>query len=665
MPPAPTTDLVIPVYEGLRHVRSAVMALGRWTDATGARLVVVDDGSSDRTYRAVIDLVDEWWEGEVEVLRNEVNVGFVRTANRGMRCGEAPTVALLNTDALVTPGWLDGLQSCLYSAEDVGIVSPLSNHANLTTMRGYHGVDHLAVAEAVRRVSPRRYPEIHLATGFCLVARRTLLEELDYFDERYGRGYFEEADLCLRAADRGWRTLADDATYVHHHGWGSFGEADRDALMTRNRERFDQRWGPGRHREIQRTVRRQRLFADLEDRVAAALHSAVQARPRREVPRAATRHAARRTGDGPGTSEPTQRVPTSASRTPDRWEAIARTDAAAPSGAGVRDVLVLADDLLVDPHHTHLVQVIDLLAEAGLRVGLATSGRFDPALLAEPCRVRPYVLSGPDELLQDVGTFGLVVATSPATVYDALLLRERDGARIATWFDPQARAVALCWPGEAWAAAVGPTLVDDHLGPAAPWGTGAGRSHDVPLGVCLTTYWPESLDERSGTILVPHDARSGVAATADVGRVVDGLRERGCTVEVYGDGVPGVEVDGVPFVTQEEEARRLRTARLVLEVGPVPGLERLRLRCAASGTPLVAAGPLSRTGPLVPLEDVHVAPRGDTAYAVDLAARLVAGEARDAGAARVASAAARVQQVPIAVEVTALVTAVERILDGG
>lgn len=649
----------MPVYESLRHVRSCIAALARWTEPETARLIVVDDGSSIEAHRAVRELLDEQWHGEMSLLRNEANLGFLRTANRGMQAGSAPAVVLLNSDALVSPGWLEGLLTCLYSSSDVGIASPLSNHGNLTSLRAYYGADYLDIAAAVRRCSLRRYPEIRLATGFCMVVRRELVESLDYFDERYGRGYFEESDLCLRAAELGWRTVADDTTYVHHHGWGSFGVTERDELMARNRELFEERWGDDAHGRLRREVRRQHQFVELERRVAAALSSAAQVQPQRELPRKASRHAARNGPTHGRVSEATQREPTFVRLPLERWRAISAAASCVPSDGWIRDVLFLAPDLVLNPSMTHLLQVIDRLSQSGVAVSLATSGRFDPALFAEPCRLRPFVLSGPDEMIAEVPPHRIVVALGPNTVYDALLLRERDGNPVATWFDPQAGSTVLGWPDEAWAMAFAPTLTSDHFGPIAPTGHVSGRFHRVPFGVCLDTFGRFPMEQPRVGVLIPHDASAGAVATADVRRAVGCLIDLGCSVRLYGDGVSDIEVDVTPFLPQADEAQLLARAAVLLEVAPVAGLERLRLRGAASGTPMIASGPVSSASPLEGLEHLPVVPRGDVPRAAESAARMARDPSTESR--RVASAHEHARRFPIDREVDALVEAIERV----
>lgn len=612
-------DVVVPVFGGLRHVRACLEELRRRTRDVDHRLIVVDDASDAHTHDELERLVADGWGAAGRVLTNERNQGFLRSANRGMRAGSSPVVALLNSDTLPTPGWLSGLTACLHSAEDVGIVCPTSNYSNVTRIDVPYGVDHLRMAAAVRRVSPRDYPDLGLVSGFCLVARRSLLSEMDYFDEVYGRGYYEDADLCLRAQAAGWRVLADDGTYVHHHGWGSFGPDEHDELVAVNRRQFEERWG-NVHRELVQSVRTVRPFAELERRTWLALKDHAQVQPRRRLTSHRSRFVAERARQGRLEPAEHRPPPAAAVHALDEWPDLVRRRPAVPREAD--DVLVLVDDLLVTPFTTDVLHLVDRLARAELEVALATTGSYDAALYSDPCRVRPYVLESHDEAATTLPAHRLVIATSPATVFDAVLLAARDGSRVATWFEPQAAPVRLGWPEEGWASVLAPSLADAHVGPALPRPLSSDvDEHAAPIGVDLDLFRPPTADgHRRAAVVIPYTTASGAAVAADTADAVSRLRSHDVEVTLYGDDLPaehGARV--VPFSPQSHERDLLTAHGALVEIGPVPGLERLRLRCAATATPLVLAGPTGRTCPLEPGAEAAVAPRGDVARSVELA----------------------------------------------
>jgi glycosyltransferase involved in cell wall biosynthesis len=149
-------------------------------------------------------------------------------------------VVLLNSDTIVTPRWLERLIDAAYSSGDVGTVTPLSNHATLCSVpKGFEenllpaGFDVASFAALIEGASERSYPRIPTGVGVCLYIRRALLDDIGFFDAaRFGLGYGEENDFCMRALARGWLHVADDATFIYHAGHRSF-RGSRRALQRR------------------------------------------------------------------------------------------------------------------------------------------------------------------------------------------------------------------------------------------------------------------------------------------------------------------------------------------------------------------------------------------------------------------------------------------------
>lgn len=229
---APLADVhlptvIVPVYNAADEVEACLRSL-RSTLPETAQVLVIDDASPDP---AVASLLDAWrteagraWRFE----RNPRNLGFVGTANRGFRMTPGDVV-LLNSDTLVTPGWLQALARCLGSGRDVATATPWTNNGEIASIPVFCAAnsppaDAAAVARAIAGAGRPRYPALPTAVGFCMAVSRRALEEVGGFDAgRFGRGYGEENDFSLRAEAAGMRNLLCDDAYVVHLGGRSFG----------------------------------------------------------------------------------------------------------------------------------------------------------------------------------------------------------------------------------------------------------------------------------------------------------------------------------------------------------------------------------------------------------------------------------------------------------
>ena len=92
-----------------------------------------------------------------------------------------------------------------------------------------------AIREALASSAVPTYPDLPTGVGFCLYIRRALIDAIGIFDPVFGLGYGEENDLCMRAAQAGFRNVLCDDAFVLHLGGRSF-EGRKADLGTRNME---------------------------------------------------------------------------------------------------------------------------------------------------------------------------------------------------------------------------------------------------------------------------------------------------------------------------------------------------------------------------------------------------------------------------------------------
>ena len=216
--------IVVPIYNAAAALRQCLAALDAHCPAD-QDILLIDDASTDPE---INDLVAEFAHRPgVRLVRHTENQGFVRSANEGFEATDGDVI-LLNSDAVVTEGWLDALLRCANSDPAIATVTPWSNNAEICSIPGLCQAEPVpadpdGLARAIRAVGPAVYPELPTAVGFCMLVRRAALQAVGPFDEAtFGRGYGEENDFCRRAAAVGLRNVLCDDAYVVHLGGASF-----------------------------------------------------------------------------------------------------------------------------------------------------------------------------------------------------------------------------------------------------------------------------------------------------------------------------------------------------------------------------------------------------------------------------------------------------------
>lgn len=195
-----------------------------------AELIVVENGDADAA-RATLD---SHGLEKTPVIATGRNLGYGAGANRGLAAIEhGEHVVVCNPDLVVHAGALDRLESALDDHPEWAIVGPriltpegvaypsarrfpapssAAGHALLGVLFPNNGFTRRYRTPGL----PDRPTEVDWVSGACLLARRSVLEDVGGFDE----GYFmfaEDMDLCWRVGRAGWRVGFEPAAVVTHH----------------------------------------------------------------------------------------------------------------------------------------------------------------------------------------------------------------------------------------------------------------------------------------------------------------------------------------------------------------------------------------------------------------------------------------------------------------
>lgn len=223
----------------------ALEALVLSLEGTGApwAITLVDNDSQDGSEELLRQAVAERGDDRIEVLQSGHNGGFGAGNNVGLRralqSADAPEyLYILNSDAFPQERALAHLVDHLDAHPEVGIVGShiygVDGEPHCTAFRFPSiqselegslrlGVVSKALEDFVVPMGiPEQTTEVDWLAGASMMFRREVLEEVGLFDESFFL-YFEETDLCRRAADAGFKTVYVRESEVAHVGSASTG----------------------------------------------------------------------------------------------------------------------------------------------------------------------------------------------------------------------------------------------------------------------------------------------------------------------------------------------------------------------------------------------------------------------------------------------------------
>ncbi|KUZ27880.1 hypothetical protein WS52_27150 [Burkholderia territorii] len=221
--------VIVPVYNALNESIACIESVIANSDPEHMRLLVIDDGSPDQRVFPALSKFDGI--GNVTVVRNERNIGYTKTVNRGLKLAGTDDVVLLNSDTVVTPNWLLGLKIAAYGPDSVGTVTAMSDNAGAFSFPvpgranpKPDGMSYDEYASVVLSGSTAKDPiELPTGNGFCMYIKRELVDKVGVFDEEaFPRGYGEENDFCMRGLKAGYKNLLSPWSFVFHVRTASF-----------------------------------------------------------------------------------------------------------------------------------------------------------------------------------------------------------------------------------------------------------------------------------------------------------------------------------------------------------------------------------------------------------------------------------------------------------
>ncbi|PKN18022.1 MAG: hypothetical protein CVU71_10890 [Deltaproteobacteria bacterium HGW-Deltaproteobacteria-6] len=224
------TSIIILTQNRLDQTKKCVKSIRKYT-SEAHEIIFIDNGSTDSTVK--------WLQGQIRenkncrLIENKKNVGLPKGRNQGINLSTGEWIVLIDNDTVVSEGWLSGMLECLNHAPAAGIVGPMTNSTNglqQVTDEAYQTADRLDKLAAAfkERFHNRRIPYRDIK-GFCMLFKRTLVEKIGLFDERFDSGRFEDEDLCWRSALEDYQNYICGDVFIYHSG-GKRSSGDRQVI---------------------------------------------------------------------------------------------------------------------------------------------------------------------------------------------------------------------------------------------------------------------------------------------------------------------------------------------------------------------------------------------------------------------------------------------------
>ncbi len=215
----PDVSIIIPAKNKFPITYHCISSLILAQNNATFEVILVDDESEDET-TAAEEIIDN-----LRVVRNEINLGFVKANNKAAIQARGKYICLLNNDTEVTSGWIDEALEMFGLYSDVGSVGCKLIYPDGKLQEAGGIVWGSGAPWNYGKNQNASHPQFNYArqadylSAAALFVDRSVWQEVGGFSEEFAPAYYEDTDLAFKIRDAGYNTLyCPTSTVVHFEG---------------------------------------------------------------------------------------------------------------------------------------------------------------------------------------------------------------------------------------------------------------------------------------------------------------------------------------------------------------------------------------------------------------------------------------------------------------
>lgn len=252
--PQPLVSIIVPTRDKPELLAQCIESVLRVTSYENFEVIVVDNGSTDPR---ALELLASWRESDkIRVIRDDSPFNYSALNNKAVALARGSVLCLLNNDIEVRdPAWLTVL--CGYAMQpETGAVGAALWYPTERLQHGGIALAGNSVAGHLHHMLGRGdagyfgrallAQQVAAVTGACLVARKSLYDEVGGLDAEHLGVAYNDVDLCLKLSAAGYRNVYVPYANLYHHESASRGSdagGERAARLEREAAWMRQRWG--------------------------------------------------------------------------------------------------------------------------------------------------------------------------------------------------------------------------------------------------------------------------------------------------------------------------------------------------------------------------------------------------------------------------------------
>lgn len=191
-------SIIIPAYNNAKLTINCLADVSK-TSSVNYEVLLIDDGSTDPIYKLL-----GRFHPTVKVIRNETNLGFIRSVNRGIQESTGDYILLLNNDVCISdPLWLSKMLDKMAKRQ-----------LDMCALAG--GRLDEKTYEYIPGEAKKENDKFSYLPFWCCLIKREVIDEIGVLDEAFSVGFWDDVDFCYRAKKAGYKLGIVSGIQVKH-----------------------------------------------------------------------------------------------------------------------------------------------------------------------------------------------------------------------------------------------------------------------------------------------------------------------------------------------------------------------------------------------------------------------------------------------------------------
>lgn len=244
-----SVSIIIPVFNNVSYTKRCLEGLKETLPLPNnheIEIIIMDDGSTDETS----EMIQEFQEHlpQIKYVKNENNLGFLHTCNRGAEIASNDILLFLNNDTVPQTNWIESLLDTFYQEVNAGVVGGKLifpdgrlQEAGSVLFRNGEGYNFGMGEDNPEFPLYNHLREVDYCSGALLATPRQLFMDLGKFSEEFAPAYYEDSDYCMKVKSVGKKIYYQPNSVVIHDHHASYSKTNLP-LILEHREAFIKKW---------------------------------------------------------------------------------------------------------------------------------------------------------------------------------------------------------------------------------------------------------------------------------------------------------------------------------------------------------------------------------------------------------------------------------------